>query len=610
MLESWRLKDFKSFSGDNELSLRPITVFCGANSSGKSSIVQSMLLIKQTFQHASSTRAVALNGPLVRLGTFSDVENFHSRTAKGDHSVSIGWTISDESSGASSSILPSEELVSLSTDFSFDTAGPKAEKANLEIQPSLSSVRLAMLSTDQDDVSHQHNIHVKRSSGRGRRPKYDRLATTALIDVGGYIVAEADSELKARASERFAKGEVVAASLRYFLPYDLLVRYDSALMTARAVTQALVDGRLRRRSALNIVPANTMDVVRSAWDSAEVSTEYQGPPALGEFGSEFPLDAYVRAMSSLRFAQKRNIRARLAELQSQIEATLLREIPAEKVVTLSSLDLLRDSYQLNDNYFRFRLNYVGPLRDEPKPMYALQSLQSPTDVGPKGELTAAILHLNARRQVSYLASSNFHADRILKAPVRSTLQEALVDWMRYLGIADAVDTTEKGKLGHELRIKTSSSTDYQDLTNVGIGVSQVLPVLVTCLLAPSDSTLLFEQPELHLHPKVQARLADFFISMSMLGKQCIVETHGEHLVDRIRFRIACDESDDLQNNVGLFFFSQLEGRTNVSRVNVTRYGAIPDWPDDFFDQSQKEAARIVEKALERRVAEASRRSET
>src|SRR5258706_9995843 len=93
MLANWSLINFKSFRGETSLSFAPLTFFCGANSSGKSSIVQSVLLIKQTIQHAPVTRPIALNGSLVRLGTFSEIENFQAHEQSKDHFIGMGWRI-------------------------------------------------------------------------------------------------------------------------------------------------------------------------------------------------------------------------------------------------------------------------------------------------------------------------------------------------------------------------------------------------------------------------------------------------------------------------------------------------------------------------------------
>jgi hypothetical protein len=76
MIKRWRLKNFKSFRDLPALNLAQINVLAVANSSGKSSIIQSILLLKQTLQYGSENRSIALNGPLLRLGAFEDVRHF------------------------------------------------------------------------------------------------------------------------------------------------------------------------------------------------------------------------------------------------------------------------------------------------------------------------------------------------------------------------------------------------------------------------------------------------------------------------------------------------------------------------------------------------------
>src|ERR1700675_3792599 len=92
MLVSWTIDNFKSIGKELKLSLSPITILVGANSSGKSSIIQSILLIKQTLQYATADRPIALNGPLLKLGNYTDVKNVTTK-AEG---FRIGWSYDSE----------------------------------------------------------------------------------------------------------------------------------------------------------------------------------------------------------------------------------------------------------------------------------------------------------------------------------------------------------------------------------------------------------------------------------------------------------------------------------------------------------------------------------
>lgn len=161
--------------------------------------------------------------------------------------------------------------------------------------------------------------------------------------------------------------------------------------------------------------------------------------------------------------------------------------------------------------------------------------------------------------------------------------------------------------GNQLEVTTKGSDKRHHLTNVGVGVSQVLPIVVSALLAPRTSLLIFEQPELHLHPRVQARIADFFVALMMDGKQCLVETHSEYMIDRLRRRIAEQKSEEIRRKVSIYFTEKLGDNTVCRPIKLNKYGSVENWPKDFFDQSQMETRRILEAAAEKRTQERSDR---
>jgi predicted ATPase len=120
------------------------------------------------------------------------------------------------------------------------------------------------------------------------------------------------------------------------------------------------------------------------------------------------------------------------------------------------------------------------------------------------------------------------------------------------------------------------------------------------LLAPAGSFLIFEQPELHLHPKVQARLGDFFLALALDGKQLLLETHSEYLVDRFRLRIALSSSDKVRHLVNILFSEKVGSSSSLEPVEISEYGAVLKWPKDFFEQSQRDVGRIVKAASGKR----------
>ncbi|RMH40451.1 MAG: DUF3696 domain-containing protein, partial [Gammaproteobacteria bacterium] len=125
-------------------------------------------------------------------------------------------------------------------------------------------------------------------------------------------------------------------------------------------------------------------------------------------------------------------------------------------------------------------------------------------------------------------------------------------------------------------------------------------------LAPEGTVFLLEQPELHLHPKVQAILADFFLGLTRVGKQVIVETHSEYLINRLRRRVAEDESDTLHQDIQIYFVERENGTSRFRSVDLNEFGVPLDWPKGFFDDGPSESRRIVEAALKKKANKARR----
>ena len=156
-----------------------------------------------------------------------------------------------------------------------------------------------------------------------------------------------------------------------------------------------------------------------------------------------------------------------------------------------------------------------------------------------------------------------------------------------------MDTSDEGKFGYGLKVWVEGGRAPHDLTHVGVGVSQVLPIVVMCLLANRDTTIVLEQPELHLNPKVQTRLADFFLSLAMIQKQCLIETHSEYLINRLRLRAARAAGRSVSELMKLYFVEKAGGFTTYRDVMINEFGSLTSWPKDFIDQNQREIEDIL-----------------
>lgn len=237
------------------------------------------------------------------------------------------------------------------------------------------------------------------------------------------------------------------------------------------------------------------------------------------------------------------------------------------------------------------LYYLGPLRVHPNRIYARTSGQ-PNDVGPAGEFVIDAILSSRERGESIGRDSD------------STIEKYVAEWLKRLGLIHdfRVEPLAEGRRLFEVKVRKSPNSAEVLLTDIGFGVSQILPVLVLCFYVPEDSMVILEQPEIHLHPSVQAGLADVFIdTWKQRNVQILFESHSEHLLLRLQRRIAEGKID--KDDVGLFFCSTDDnGVSCLSQLEIDQYGNISNWPTDFFGDQFGEIAAISEAALERQGA--------
>lgn len=131
-----------------------------------------------------------------------------------------------------------------------------------------------------------------------------------------------------------------------------------------------------------------------------------------------------------------------------------------------------------------------------------------------------------------------------------------------------------------------------NIASMGEGVSQLLPILGSLLASSGGSCTLVEQPEIHLHPDLQARLADLFVDQVVnRDKQVILETHSEHVLLRVRRRIA--EGVIPSESVAVLYVDRPGKESRVRRLPIEADGGMPDWPEGFFEEGLSEAFKIA-----------------
>ena len=241
------------------------------------------------------------------------------------------------------------------------------------------------------------------------------------------------------------------------------------------------------------------------------------------------------------------------------------------------------------------LYYLGPLREYPRREYHWAGA-SPSDVGQRGERAVDAILAATRDQEMRRLSPRARGVR------RIPFQRIIAHWLNELGLIRdfRLEEIAKGANLYRAMVKTSPSGVPTALTDIGFGVSQVLPALVLLYYVPEGSTVLMEQPEIHLHPAVQSGLADVMLNVAEVRNvQIIVESHSEHLMRRLQRRVA--EQKASSEGVKLYFVSSQRGRAHVSDLALNEWGEIENWPDKFFGDEMGEIAAITEASLRRRM---------
>ena len=223
------------------------------------------------------------------------------------------------------------------------------------------------------------------------------------------------------------------------------------------------------------------------------------------------------------------------------------------------------------------ISYLGPLRRKPERDYAWNKTK-PGEVG-----------IDGRSAVDALLAS-----ALLKGDEQNHIVKGVSQWLARMKVADSLEVRQQGRSNrYELIVHRDGVAC--NLRDVGIGVSQVLPVLVVAYFAPAGSTIILEEPEIHLHPLAQSVLAELFVTISQQRKvQFIVETHSEHLFRRMQTLMA---KQQVGANEAAMYFVERDGKSAKLRaLELDDYGRVKNWPEGFFGDAlgeTREQARLM-----------------
>jgi len=175
---------------------------------------------------------------------------------------------------------------------------------------------------------------------------------------------------------------------------------------------------------------------------------------------------------------------------------------------------------------------------------------------------------------------------------KSPKYKELVDILKELGILNDIKSKRLDGGRFEIQIKSKSNGIWSSLSDVGFGISQFLPIIVADLQLSRNSTLFIAQPEIHLHPKIQAQFGDYIVNrIKNSSKNYFIETHSEYLLNRIRLAIAKKTINE--KDVRTYYIENDGNKSIHYDLKFLKNGEIKNAPESFFDTYMLDVMNIA-----------------
>ena len=519
MLKKIGLKNIRSFKNLKDFEFKPITVLCGTNSSGKSSIIKTLLLWKQSLENLSWTRpGFVMNGRYTKLGSH---DNFLYNKAKNKF---------------------------IETNLQFKLEEDKDTFTSRDKE-------LLKLTLSENDVNSADLIELDFTL-RYKANNDNNLG----VDIKQYVLKITPVENKSKKKPLKKRGD----AQNNFSPMELKI---TLIESGRYKIEW--ENIAYRGVRQNTLGAATLFERLDKLKKGEVTLKHE----LGWdlfFHTIISIDPDLVHMEEIGNEEDRFAISRIAQILDRMSSFL--------------------------EYHFKNISYIGPLREEPSRRYIFEDTVD--DIGVKGENSAFLYNKENIVPIDYVA---FDPIKEVFEPKSELPRTAINNWLSEIGILGF--ESEKNEELYRLSLSANEFSDKKvNIADVGFGVSQVIPIVIQGLLMGTwESALILEQPEIHLHPKMQMKLADFILSLALSGKKVIIETHSEHMINRFVRRIVEDTTGELNSLIGINFIKNSADGSICEAVNLSETKGIVNWPEEFFDQAAEEHQKIMNAIINKKI---------
>lgn len=550
------VSNFKSFRDINSIILKPITIFIGPNGSGKSNFIKFIRLLVQTFTSENRENPLVLGGKFIRSASFEDL--LYQDTTNTILQSYISAQLKGEKQSKSS-----KKYI---TEINLFKKGRKKkiylEKFKiLNIQENNQEELLLEVKLDQEN-------HLQELKGYSK--KFNYLFKPELLLEEPQIKKEILNFL-----DKIKDKKILLNTFSGEILLSLIEEIIIKLM------QNIVNIRLEGL----FVDINVL---------------------LLEFNEEFlamitkDLEKYYKKLDSKERNKFVNINLRYFDYKTFYSFyNLLNKYKKDKFNSVSYLylyikclffyhdviipflyneieSLIKIGKEIDFKYMELtdyfnKFVYIEPVRIQPERFY-ISSGMTFTEVGHRGEHLAEILETFNKQKLSKVNN-----------------------WLIRLGLASDIKTMPiaRGKNVKQIVVKDSITDLKINLADTAFGFSQILPFIVEGINCSAGSTIITEQPEIHLNPRIQAELGDFLIYLhKKLKVNTIIETHSEHILLRLQRRIA--EGEIPPKDIGIYYFELTDKGTQVKKLELNESGQFKEWPKGFFEDDLADAFKLAE----------------
>ncbi len=558
MVNSINFKNYKAFK-TGALQIKPLTILLGANSSGKSSILQLILLLEQTLNlQEPYDSAIKLNGKYINLGEDENI------VRDKDLKKELGLEFKLRQNDTQNFLRPiskklREQLHYTYLVYSFINKYYKDPK-KIEFLELINPIDMGRFPNSPAEI----NLLFEKFEPLLAEMKKNNIGLEKIENI------IENSDLKLVLNIYFRR------NIRPILFFNIEEYKDAfALFTIleKKRFQNLIFGYKLKYSTktkkLEIIE-NYFSIARKKILSLKMNEKKQLETINSEVLDTRILDKYIDP--------------------SYFSYDSL-ELKLNKDTNLKSYNLILE-YVFN--YFNLlfeklykafksdQINYVGPLRAYPQRYYFLDE---------------------ANVNSSLNSSSGNNLAEILKK--NKTIHSKVNEWLKRFNLG--VSVKEFKDIIHNIKIRQNGLN--LDITDVGFGISQILPILVQGFMSQTNSMTIIEQPEIHLHPKMQANLADLFIDIiysknnksnkEYSGRSLLIETHSEYILRRIRRRISEGKLDS--KDIAIYFIDPRENSNDsakIREIEIPKNGSF-EWPKDYYETELEDNIQFLKNITKR-----------